>query len=55
MDKGHDAALRLIDQQLLPASREAAVQQQLRETRGHVAQHLERAEALLSQQRTALR
>lgn len=46
MVTGHTEALAMIDDQLLPAATDPALQAHLTATRGHIANHLERGEAL---------
>lgn len=46
MVSGHEAALREINDEMMPAATTEAVRQHLSETRGHVEMHLERARAL---------
>ena len=46
MVKGHTEALAALDGKLIPAASSPAVREHLTQTRGHVAEHLERAKAL---------
>ncbi len=46
MVKGHTEALAALDQRLIPAAEREEVRQHLATTRGHVAEHLEKARAL---------
>lgn len=51
MVKGHTEALAALDGALIPAATTQAVRDHLASTRGHVAEHLERAKALAGQAR----
>lgn len=46
MVKGHTEALAALDGKLIPAASSPAMREHLTQTRGHVAEHLERAKAL---------
>lgn len=46
MVKGHTEALAALDGKLIPAASSPAVREHLTQTRGHVAEHLERAKTL---------
>lgn len=49
MVKGHEEALALIDDRLLPAATDAAVRKHLTATRGHIALHLDEGKRLQTQ------